>query len=216
MTSQEENVARILLRINAVTLNPKKPYKYASGILSPVYTDCRVLISFPKERDYIRDLYIKTLKLVGECDVVAGTATAGIPHAAFIAEKLKLPMIYVRGKGKDHGKGNQIEGILKKGQKVVIIEDLISTGESSLETARAIRASGARVSHVLAITTYGMQLSTLNYANNKLKLVSLTNFPETVKTAEKLDLISETEKLMVLEWVKDPPGWGKTMGFENE
>jgi orotate phosphoribosyltransferase len=209
-----EKVSLILLKINAVTLNPKKPYRYASGILSPVYTDCRVLISFPKERKIIRDLYIEAIKQAGNFDVIAGTATAGIPHAAWIAEKMGLPMIYVRGSSKDHGKGNQIEGILRKGQTVVIIEDLISTSSSSIDSAIAIRNTGAKVSHIFAITTYQMKKAKVNLKQNKLKLHTLTTFAETVKAAEEMNLITNSEKEVILKWTKDPPNWGKQMGYE--
>ena len=117
--TQAEKIAQILLKINAVTLSPAKPYIYASGILSPVYTDCRMIISFPKERKIVRNGYIEMIKATGEFDVIAGTSTAGIPHAAFIAEKMGLPMVYVRGRGKmkDHGKGKLIEGVVKRGTK---------------------------------------------------------------------------------------------------
>lgn len=210
-----EKVAEILLNIKAITLNPKKPYRYASGILSPVYTDCRTLISYPKERTKIRDLFIKTiLSTTEKFDVVAGTATAGIPHAAWIAEELELPMIYVRGKPKDHGKGNQIEGVLKENQKAIIIEDLISTGESSSETARAIRNARGTANCIFSIITYGMKKSEENFKNNCLKLYSLTNFKTVVDVAEKTGQIKKENKSIILNWIVDPSLWGKKMGFE--
>lgn len=209
-----EKVALLLLQNNAITLNPKKPYKYASGILSPVYTDCRILISFPSVRGKIRDLYIKNIKNAGKFDVIAGTATAGIPHASFIAEKLNLPMIYVRGKPKDHGKGNQIEGKLFKNQKVAVIEDLISTGQSSVESVNAIRQSGAKSSYIFCIITYGMKKATDNFKTNKVNLVPLTNFETVVEVAKNKGYIKEEEQKIILEWIKDPLSWGKIMGFE--
>ena len=211
-----EKIAQVLLKINAVTFSPAKPYKYASGILSPVYTDCRMIISFPKERKIVRDAYIEIINAAGDFDVIAGTSTAGIPHAAFIAEKMGLPMVYVRGRGKmkDHGKGKLIEGVVKKGDKVAIIEDLISTAESSLDTAATLREAGCKVTHVFAITTYGMAKSVQNLKENKLKLKNLTSFEETVKMAEKQKMISADEKQMVLEWIKDTAGWGKAHGHE--
>ena len=214
MNNVSEKTAKILLDIGAISLNPKKPYRYASGILSPVYTDCRLLMSYPKERSTIRNLYIQMIGHAGEFDVIAGTATAGIPHAAWIAEKMKLPMIYVRGKAKDHGKGNQIEGVLKKYQKIAVIEDLISTGESSAETIKAAREVGAISSHVFAIITYGMKKSEDNFKNNKIKLSSLTDFATVVKIAEKIGRIKEKDKNVILEWAKDPSSWGKKNGFE--
>lgn len=214
MTTSEK-IAEILLKIGAVSLNAIKPFKYVSGILSPVYTDCRVLMSFPKERRIIRDLYVELIKSAGQFDVIAGTATAGIPHAAWVAEKLNLPMIYVRGSAKDHGKGNQIEGKLYKNQKVAIIEDLISTGESSCETARAIKKAGGKTNYIFAITTYGMEKAQQNFKKNKLKILTLTDFATTVKVAENLGLIKDAERNIILAWTKDPPNWGQQMGFEK-
>lgn len=210
-----QKVAEILLSIKAVTLSPQKPYRYASGILSPVYTDCRILISLPKERKKIRNLYIKKiLSVKKKFNIVAGTATAGIPHAAWIADALKLPMIYVRGKPKDHGKGNQIEGTINNRKEAMIIEDLISTGESSCETARVIRNSGGKADYIFAIITYGMEKSINNFKKNKVKLVYLTDFKTIINVAEKKGYIKEQDKKTILDWIKDPPSWGKRMGFE--
>lgn len=213
--SVTKQVAKILLELNAISLNPKKPFKYASGILSPVYTDCRVLMAYPDKRKLIRDLYIDAIKKSGvKFDVVAGTATAGIPHAAWIADKLNLPMVYVRGKAKDHGKENLMEGIIKEGQKAIVIEDLISTGESAINSVNAVRAAGGEISHVFSIITYGMEKAEKSFADNNLKLVSLTTFADVVKAAREMGQISKEEISTVLDWTKDPPGWGKKMGFE--
>ncbi len=214
MNRNSEKVARILLSVNAVSLNPKKPFKFTSGILSPIYTDCRLLISNPNERKKIRDFYIKELRKFGPFDVIAATATAGIPHAAWIADKLNLPMIYVRGKAKNHGKGNQIEGKIDKKQKVAVIEDLISTGESSKETVQAIRKEGGKASYIFSIITYRMKASYENFKANNITLISLTDLPTIVKVAEKSGYIKEKDKKMILEWTKNPPLWGKKMGFE--
>ena len=177
MNNISEVVAKILLELNAVTLSPKKPYRYVSGLLSPIYTDCRVLMTYPDKRRLIRDFYIKTIEKSGvSFDIVAGTATAGIPHAAWIADKLNLPMVYVRGKAKDHGKENLIEGILKKGQKAIVIEDLVSTGESAINSTNAVRRAGGEVSHVFSIITYGLQKAQQNFEDNNLNLISLTTF----------------------------------------
>ncbi|MBI2039824.1 orotate phosphoribosyltransferase [Candidatus Microgenomates bacterium] len=210
-----EQVAKILLELNAITLRPQKPFRYASGILSPVYTDCRVLMAYPDKRRQITDLYIDTIqKSKVQFEVVAGTATAGIPHAAWIADKLNLPMVYVRGKAKDHGKENLMEGIIKFGQKAIVIEDLVSTGESAINSVNAIRAAGGEISHVFSIITYGMKIAEQNFKNNGLKLVSLTNFGDVVKIAQKMNYINKEEMATVLQWTKDPPSWGKRMGFE--
>lgn len=214
MNSYSEKTAKILLGIHAISLNPKKPFRYSSGMLSPVYTDCRLLMSYPRERILIRNMYAQMILDIGNFDVIAGTATAGIPHAAWIAEKLKLPMIYVRGKAKDHGKGNQIEGRLNKKQRVAVIEDLISTGESSAETVRAIRKEGGHSSSIFSIITYGMKKSDENFMSNKIKLFSLTNFPTVVKVAEQIGYIKNKDKETILQWTKNPASWGKKMGFE--
>ncbi len=213
--SISEDVARILLELNAITLNPKKPFRYASGILSPVYTDCRVLMAYPQRRREIRDLYIDTIKKSGVTfEVVAGTATAGIPHAAWIADKLNLPLVYVRGKAKDHGKENLMEGIIKKGQRAIVIEDLVSTGESAINSVNAVREAGGQVEYVFSIITYGMKKAEENFKTHNLKLVSLTNFQDVLKQAQKMGYINKEEISAILDWTKDPPSWGKRMGFE--
>lgn len=215
MDSTAQKVAKILLELKAVTLNPKDPFKYASGILSPVYTDCRVIIGYPEKRKEIRDLYIEAIKKSGvEYDVIAGTATAGIPHAAWIAEKLDLPMIYVRGKAKDHGKENLVEGIIKEGQKAIVIEDLVSTGESSINSVEAIKAIGGVVSHVFSIITYGIEKGKNNFKENNLELVSLTDFKTVVEEAQKMDYINEKEIGVIMDWIAGPEAWGKKHGYE--
>lgn len=214
MDKTSQKVAKILLSINAVSLNPKKPFKYSSGILSPVYTDCRILMAYPKERKIIRDFYIKEIKKMGKINLIAATATAGIPHGAWVADKLNLPMVYIRGSNKDHGKGNQIEGLVHKRQKAVVLEDLISTGESSVTTANAVKDAGAKVYHVFSIITYGMKKSEENFRKNKLKLISLTTFQDVVNQAQKLGYINKEEMSAILDWTKDPSAWGKTQGFE--
>lgn len=212
MNNVSETVAKLLLELNAVSLNVKKPFRYASGILSPVYTDCRVLMAYPDKRRTISDLYIDAIKKSGvQFDVVAGTATAGIPHAAWIADKLNLPMVYVRGKAKDHGKENLMEGIIKNGQKAIVIEDLISTGESAINSVKAVKAAGGTISHVFAIITYGMQKAEDSFKENNLKLISLTSFQDVVEIAKKMGYIKEDEIDLILEWIADPISWGKKM-----
>ncbi len=208
-------VAKILLELDAITLNPKKPFHYASGIISPVYTDCRVLMAYPDKRREIRDLYIEAIKKSGvKFDVIAGTATAGIPHAAWIADKLNLPMVYVRGKAKDHGKENLMEGIIKPGQKAIVIEDLVSTGESAINSANAIRAAGAQIEYAFSIITYEMEKAKISFDENKLKLISLTTFADVVSEAQEMGYINKEEMSVILDWTADPAGWGKKMGFE--
>lgn len=215
MNQIAETAAKILLELNAVTLSPQKPFRYVSGLLSPIYTDCRVLMAYPDKRRLIRDFYIDTINQSGiSFDLVAGTATAGIPHAAWIADKLNLPMVYVRGKAKDHGKENLIEGIIKKGQKAIVIEDLVSTGESAINSTNAVRRAGGEVSHVFSIITYGLQKAQQNFEGNKLQLISLTTFKDVVEVAQKMNYISKEDIQLVLDWTSDPTNWGKKMGFE--
>ncbi len=214
MRGTPEKVAKILLSINAISLNVQKPYRYVSGILSPVYTDCRLIMSYPRERQTISNLLSKTIVAKGNFDLVAGTATAGIPHAAWVAEILCLPMIYARNKPKDHGKGNQIEGLLKKKQNVAVIEDLISTGESAISTVGAIRKIGAYSYYVFSIITYKMKKAEENFKKNKIRNISLTNFPTVIKVAEELQYIKAKDKKIILEWSLNPALWGKKMGFE--
>lgn len=215
MNDVSKTVAKILLELDAVSLNAKKPFRYASGLLSPVYTDCRVLMAYPDKRRDIRDFLIEAIQTSGvSFEVVAGTATAGIPHAAWIADKLNLPMVYVRGKTKDHGKENLMEGIIKKGQKAIVIEDLISTGESAINSVKAIREAGGEISHIFCIITYGMKIAEGNFKQNNLKLVSLTTFGDVVDIAENLGQISKREKEIILEWINDPISWAKRNEFE--
>lgn len=213
--STPEEVAKILLNINAIALNAKKPFRYTSGILSPIYTDCRLVISMPKDRKKITDLYVETIKNAQiSFDVIAGTSTAGIPWASWIADVFNLPMIYVRANKKGHGKGNQIEGLVKKGLKSIVIEDLISTGGSSVEAVKAIRNSGGNVSYVLSIMTYGMIEAKNNFKKNNIKLVSLTDFDTVVRIAKKYQYISKNDQQTIKTWAKNPELWGKKMGFE--
>lgn len=210
-----EQVAKILLSIKAVSLNPTKPFRYASGILSPIYADCRLLMSFPKERTIIRNYFISTISSASEkFDVIAATATSGIPHAAWIAQEMQLPMVYVRSKPKDHGKGNQIEGTVKKDQRIALIEDIISTGESSAACLKALRAAQTHADNIFAIFTYGMKKSQEMFTIHNVNLISLTNFETVMHVAKQLGKIKENDKSTILDWVTDPQGWGKRRGFE--
>ena len=214
MEETSRNVAKILLTIGAVSLNVRKPFRFSSGILSPVYTDCRLIMSYPKERKIVINLFSKMVLSNGSFDVIAGTATAGIPHAAWIAEKLSLPMIYTRNKPKDHGKGNLIEGVLKKRQKVAVVEDLISTAQSSVATVNAVRSVGAIANIIFAITTYNLPESKKAAVENKIKLMSLTNLSDLSFIALENKHITHRENNIILQWAKDPASWGKLMGFE--
>lgn len=201
-------VARMLLEIKAVTLSPKAPYKFVSGMYSPVYTDNRLLMGYPLKRKEITTYMADLMKEKGlKPEVIAGTSTAGIPPAAWLAELLELPMIYVRGNSKDHGKGKQVEGVLKTGSKVLLIEDLITTGKSSLGAIDAIRAEGGIVDTCLAFFDYGLKEAQDAYKQKKVILYTLTTFEELVNMAVEMGLLKENEKELVLSWQKDPWSW---------
>lgn len=206
-------IAGILFDIGAITFRPHQPFKYASGILSPVYTDNRLLVSYPKERQKVEDMLVKKIKEVGIPDVIAGVATAGIPHAAFISQKLNLPMAYVRTSPKEHGKGNQVEGVIKRGQKVMLIEDLVSTAGSSSRAVLALRKVGAKVDNVLALFTYNLKEADQNLKKTRVRLISLTSLTEVVEVALKKGFLKKENAKTILDWSKDPWSWGKKMGL---
>ena len=205
-----EQVARILLEIRAVTLSPGKPYTYASGIRSPIYCDNRLLMSYPEKREKIIQCFLETIKQnrLG-FDVIGGIATAGIPHAAWLAEKLGVPMIYVRSEAKEHGKQNQIEGMLKKGQKVLMIEDLISTGGSSTTAIKAVQEAGAKVEACIAIFTYEMEKARNAFNEAECSLYPLSNFSTLVSVAGETGYVDAGQKEIILEWNKNPAAWGE-------
>lgn len=208
--SIEQQVAQNLLAIKAVFLSPNEPFTWASGIKSPIYCDNRLTMSFPKVRRLIaKGLAEKIKKQFPEVEVIAGTATAGIPHAAWVAEILDLPMVYIRSKAKDHGKGNQIEGQITHGQKMVVIEDLISTGGSVLEACQAAKREGADVLGVAAIFTYELPKGATNFNTAKLPLVTLTNYTTLIQTALEEGYISEADLALLTAWKHDPENWLK-------
>ena len=207
-------VSTILIDLGCIILRPNQPFKFNTGIISPVYTDNRLILSSPRDRNKIVDLLIEKVKQIGIPDVIAGTATAGIPHAAFIAQKIDLPMIYVRPKPKEYGKTNQVEGSLRKGQKVIVVDDLISTGRSSLEVVTAIRRSGGKVTDIIAITTYGLKEADQNFAKNKIRLHTLTDLNHSCDVAQRKGFLNEEKVKIVKDWAKDPQNWAKKMGYE--
>ena len=208
--SIEQQVAQNLLAIKAVFLSPNEPFTWASGIKSPIYCDNRLTMSFPKVRRLIaKGLAEKIKKQFPDVEVIAGTATAGIPHAAWVAEILDLPMVYIRSKAKDHGKGNQIEGQITSGQKMVVIEDLISTGGSVLEACQAAKREGADVLGVAAIFTYELPKGATNFNTAQLPLVTLTNYTTLIQTALEEGYISENDLALLTAWKHDPENWLK-------
>lgn len=207
-------VSQILIDLGCIIIRPHQPFKFNTGITSPVYTDNRLILSSPKQRSKIIDLLIKRVKHLEIPDVVAGTSTAGIPHAAFVAQRLNLPMIYVRTEPKKYGRKNQVEGSFRKGQKVLVIDDLISTGRSCLEVVKAVRKLGGKVTNVLAITTYGLKEAEKNFEKHKVKLHVLTDLNHSCEVAVKNGILKKERVDIIKEWSKDPEGWGKKMGFE--
>lgn len=206
-----EQAAKLLLNINAIDVKPNEHFIWSSGLISPVYSDMRLLISHPLERTFMANELAGIIKARGDLDVIAGTATAGIPHATLAAERLNKPLVYVRGEAKDHGKGNQIEGIIEPGQKVVVVEDLISTGGSSAKTAEAIRDKGGIVETVVSLFNYELPGVNDNMKNNKgLEVYSATNFPAVIRAAEKYKLWSREQLRMAKEWHKNPQQWTAT------
>ena len=205
-----QRVAKALLDIHAVTLNPDQPFTWASGLKSPIYTDNRLTISYPEVRQAIFNGMVEQIKLhFSTADVIAGTATAGIPHAAWVAQNMELPMIYVRTKPKDHGQGKQIEGVLKEGQKVVVIDDLISTGGSVLNAVRAVNNAGGKVIGVVSVFTYDLPAAEQNFMANGLKYYSVTDYMTLIKVAKENNQISTDHLKSLQEWRKDPLSWSK-------
>lgn len=203
-------IATDLLAIKAVTLRPEQPFTWASGIKSPIYTDNRLTISYPAVREHIAIGLAELIKQhFPAVEVIAGTATAGIPHAAWVAAKLELPMIYVRSKPKDHGQGRQIEGQLAAGAKVVVIDDLISTGGSVLKAVTAAQNEGATVIGVCGIFSYELAASTTNFAQAGIPFYTLTNYTALVETAIDSGSIDAKNRELLHQWRRDPEHWGK-------
>lgn len=206
--SKKQTVAEILLNLKAVSLRTNPPYKWASGILSPIYTDNRILISYPKERDFIVDSFLKLLdKNKVRFDGFAGTAAAGIPWASFLALKTKKPMVFVRSHAKDHGRENLIEGIVEKGRKYVVVEDLVSTGGSSINAINALRNAGGAVESCIAIFTYELSKSESGFENARCRLYALTGFTELIGAAAKKKYINSAQKSAIMKWKENPQGW---------
>lgn len=203
-------VAEFLLQIKAVKLQPNEPFTWASGWKSPIYCDNRVSLSYPNIRTFIRQGYSEAiLEHFGKPDVIAGVATGGIAQGALVAEELGLPFIYVRSTAKEHGMGNQIEGHFEPGQKVVVIEDLISTGGSSLKAIHALREAGAEVKGLVAIFTYGFQVSEDRFNDANCPLVTLSDYDCLVEKALMDDYITKDDLESLKHWKMDPSNWKK-------
>ena len=202
-------VAKKLLEINAIKLNVLSPFSWASGWKSPIYCDNRLSLSYPDVRSYIKEnLAKKITENYKNVEAIAGVATAGIPQGALVADQLNIPFIYVRSKPKDHGMENMIEGKITPGQKVVVIEDLISTGGSSLKAVEALKANSFTVLGMLSIFTYGFAIADENFSKVNVKLISLSNYNDLIDEALKLNYISKDQISSLKKWRENPAEWG--------
>ncbi|WP_461224528.1 orotate phosphoribosyltransferase [Lacticaseibacillus suihuaensis] len=209
MMDYETQIAKDLLEIGAVTLSPNAPFTWASGLKSPIYTDNRITISYPAVRTRIADGLAATIQAAfPKAAAIGGVATAGIPHAALVAERLNLPMVYLRSKPKDHGQGKQIEGAFTPGQKLVLIDDLLSTGGSVLKAAAAATKEGATVIGVAAIFSYQLPAATTNFAAANIPFTTLTNYTSLIHAAKAAGDISDVELALLKAWREDPAAWG--------
>ncbi len=206
--TNETAVAEKLLQINAIKLNPAEPFTWASGWKSPIYCDNRKVLSFPYVREFIKSEMSNIIfSAFPETDVLAGVATAGIAWGALSADQLKLPYVYVRPKPKEHGLGNQIEGFYEKGQKVLVIEDLISTGKSSLQVVDVLTNAGLQVVGMVAIFTYGFNVAVKAFADAGVPFKTLTNYETLIKMAVEKGTVSAAQQSILLNWQEDPANW---------
>ena len=206
-------IANELLRIGAVSLSPSEPFTWASGRLSPVYCDNRLSLGYPTVRDLISESFESAIHREHiSCDVIVGTATAGIPHAAWLAQRMGLPMAYVRSSAKGHGKGNQIEGLAPQGSKAVVIEDLVSTGMSSTAVLAPLQEAGVEVTAVMAIFTYGLEAAQDAFIAAKMPLYTLSDFPTLIQEAEHSGKLTNDEIISLEAWYKDPARWSQDRG----
>ena len=200
--------AEKLLSIKAIQLNPDQPFTWASGWKSPIYCDNRKILSFPYIRDFIKsELCNVVFEKFRDADLIAGVATAGIAWGAMVADQLKLPFIYVRPKPKEHGLGNQIEGYYEKGQKAIVIEDLISTGKSSLQVVDVLRNNGVEVGGMVSIFNYSFQTAADAFEKENVPLFSLTDYPSLIKLYEQKGYIKSEQQEVLLKWRQDPANW---------
>lgn len=209
-TSIDKKLAKALMDIKAVLLRPQEPFTWASGWHSPIYCDNRRILSHPELRAQVAQwLADKAMELYPEAEVVAGVATGAIAHGVLAADRMQKPFVYVRPKPKDHGTGSQIEGELAPGKKVVVIEDLISTGMSSLAAVKALRDAGAEVLGMVAIFTYGFDLAAQRFEEDKVRLDTISNYSALVDVASETGYISSAAKTLLHEWRENPSEWGK-------
>jgi orotate phosphoribosyltransferase len=208
--TNEKAVAEKLLQINAIKLNTRQPFTWASGWKSPIYCDNRRVLSFPHIREFIKsEMCNVVFEQFPDAQLLAGVATAGIAWGAMAADQLKLPYIYVRPKPKEHGLGNQIEGYYEKGQQVVVIEDLVSTGKSSLDVVNVLKAAGLEIAGMVSIFTYGFPVAAESFAKAGVRYYPLTNYDTLIGLAIEKGIVSPDEQETLMKWREDPAAWGK-------
>ena len=205
-----KQVAKTLLQINAIILEAENPFTWASGWKSPIYCDNRKILSFPESRTFIRQSLANVIqKKYGSSNLIAGVATGAIAHGALVAEEMGLPFIYVRSAKKGHGKQNMIEGAYTSGQSVIVIEDLISSGKSSLEAVETLREEGLNVKGLISIFTYGFNAATENFKKADCEFISLCNYSTLLQEAVKQEYINESDVEILEKWRENPSKWGK-------
>lgn len=208
MATIANQIAEKLLQINAIKLNPQSPFTWASGIKSPIYCDNRIALSYPDVRTLICEAFADIIDDFGSYDKIAGVATAGIPHGAILAQKLDKSFCYIRSKAKAHGRQNQIEGVLNAGDKVILVEDLISTGGSVLKAAEAVKENGAEVLGILAIFTYGFDQAKEAFAEKNIPYKTILDYNQLIELALERSYIKTEDNELLLRWRKDPKSWG--------
>lgn len=210
MSTTAKKVAEYLLQIKAIKLQPTNPFTWASGWNSPIYCDNRKTLSYPEVRDYIRDAFAKEIEAkYGDCDVIAGVATGAIAQGVLVAQALNKPFVYIRSSAKAHGLENKIEGYYEAGQKVVVIEDLVSTGGSSLQAVEALRSAGCEVLGMMAIFTYGFPVAEENFKKADCRLETLSNYNSMIELALETGYIQAEDVENLKEWRKAPQDWRK-------
>lgn len=217
MSEIEQKIAEFLLQIKAIKLEPTNPFTWASGLKSPIYCDNRITLSYPTIRTYIRQKFSEVIhEEIGSIDMISGVATAGIPQGVLVAQDLGLPFTYVRSNAKGHGRQNLIEGEVVDGQRVVVIEDLVSTGKSSLAAVQALRDAGCNVVALLSIFTYNLPIAEENFKEAKCRFISLSNYDALVQYAATHQFINDNEKSLLDSWRLDPEKWSEEQTAKSE
>lgn len=217
MSEIEQKIAEFLLQIKAIKLEPTNPFTWASGLKSPIYCDNRITLSYPTIRTYIRQKFSEVIhEEIGSIDMISGVATAGIPQGVLVAQDLGLPFTYVRSSAKEHGRQNLIEGEVVDGQRVVVIEDLVSTGKSSLAAVQALRDAGCNVVALLSIFSYNLPVAEENFKNAKCRFISLSNYDALVRYAAENQFINENERSLLDSWRLDPEKWSEEQSEKSK